>query len=40
MPFFEIYSCRGLDIRKQFTYPASKFYSQKEPGAVFLLTEA
>lgn len=38
-PFFEIYSCKGLDIRKQFTYPADKQYSQKEPGVIFLLSD-
>lgn len=39
IPFFEIYSCKGLDIRKKFTYPADKQYSQKEPGVIFLLSE-
>ena len=39
VPFFEVYNCRGLDIKKAFTYPADRFYNQKEGGAVFLLTE-
>lgn len=39
IPFFDVYSCRGLDIQKVFSLPPSKFYSQKELGIVFLLSE-
>lgn len=38
-PFFDVYHCRGLETTKVFTYPADRFYTQKEGGAVFLLTE-
>ena len=39
VPFFEVLNCRGLETKKVFTYPADRFYNQKEEGAVFLLTE-
>lgn len=38
-PFFDVYRCRGLDIQKVFTYPADRFYNQKEGQAVFVLTD-
>ena len=33
-----MYSCRGLDIRKTFTYPAQRQYTTKEQGVIFLLS--
>ena len=39
VPYFEVYNCKGLETTKVFTYPADRFYNQKEGGAVFLLTE-
>ena len=38
-PFFEVYSCRGLDIRKVYQHELQKWYSTKENGVIFHLNK-
>ena len=38
-PYFEVYSCRGMNINKLFTYPATREYKSKEQSVIFLLSD-
>lgn len=39
-PYFEIYQCNGLDIKKMFTFPAKKTYNRNHDEEIkFELTE-